>query len=282
MLGRQLSPSLKRKMALIILGGYCLCVTLRSWHVRSPGTSHHNNHISNSPPRQRKDGMSSCQAWLEVGKKRRVAQSGNLHKCSSHCKFVSGDLGTWVPRVSVNSQTIPFPAPLVGSCRKVSSGRPHSSCRDISQQGPQTSPARELVTGDPMACSILWQACKHPSGIITHRQFWQLLPGLKHGCVESINQLAQYHAQTNTPMEWCCQFCSSETRFDRYAVNPKQLALRFSKPKKQSFPVEYLSFLICIIFNLIRWYPVRHMFNHCIEGISSPVFQFPLLTYKGI
>ena len=264
-------------MALIILGGYCLRVALCSWHVQSPGTSHHNNHISNSPPRQRKDGMSSCQAWLEVSKKRRVAQSGNLHKCSSHCK-----LGTWLPRVSVNGQPIPFPALLVGSCRKVSLGRLHSSCRDISQQGPQTSLARELVTGDPMACSILGRARKHPSGIITHRQFWQLLPGLEHGHVESINQLVRYHAQTNTPMEWRCQFCSSETRFDRYAVNPKQLALRFGKPKKQSFPVEYLSFLIRFIFNLICWYPVCHMFNHRIEGVSPPVFQFPPLTYKGV
>ena len=142
----QLSPSLKRKMALIVPDGYCSGVTLRSWHVHSPGTSRRNNRISNSPPQWRKDGTPSCQAWLEVGKIRRVAHSGNLHKCSSHCKFVSGDLGTWVPRVSLNGQPILFPGPLVGLCHKVSSGRLRSSCRDISQQGPQTSPARELVT----------------------------------------------------------------------------------------------------------------------------------------
>ena len=271
--GRQLSPSLKRNVALIIPGGYCSRVALCSWHVPSLGTSHHNNCISNSPPWQRKDGMPSCQAQLEVGKKRRVVHSGNLHKCSSHCKFVSGDLGTQVPRVSVNSQPVLFLAPPVGSCRKVSLGRLRSSCRDVSQQGPQASLVRELVTGDPMACSILGCRRKHPSGIIARRQFWQLLSGLEHGRVESINQLAWYHAQTNTPMEWHCQFCSGETRFNRYAVNPKRLALRFGKPKKQSCPVEYLSLLVCVIFNLIHWYPIHHTFNHRIEGISPPVFS---------
>ena len=152
---------------------------------------------------------------LRWAKKRRVAHSGNLHKCSAHCKFVSGDLGTWVPRVSVNGQPILFPAPLVGSCHKVSLGRPRSSCRDVSQQGPQASLARELVTEDPMACSILGHPHKHPSGIIARRQFWQPLPGLEHGHVESINQLARYHAQTNTQTEWHCQFCSDETRFNQ-------------------------------------------------------------------
>ena len=44
--------------------------------------------------------------------KRKGGSFGNLHKCISHCKFVSGDLGTWVPRVSVNDQPVPFPAPL--------------------------------------------------------------------------------------------------------------------------------------------------------------------------
>ena len=121
-----------------------------------------------------------------------------------------------------------------------------------------------------------------PSGFTARRQTWQLSPGLKHGCVESIDQLAWYHAQFNTPTEWRRQFCSGETRFDRYAVHPEQLAFWFSKPKKQSCPVEYLSFLVHIVLNLICWYPVRHAFNHCIEGISPPVFQFPPLTSKGI
>ena len=281
-LGRQLSPSLKRNVALIIPGRYCLHVALRSWHVWSLGTSRHNNRISNSPPQWRKDGTPSCQAKLEVGEKRRVAHSGNLHKCSSRCKFVSGDLGTWVPRVSINGQPIPFPAPLVGSCSKVSSGRSCSSCRDVSQQGPQTSLARELVTGDPMACYIAGHPCKCPLGTIAHCQFWQLLPGLKHGRVESINQLVRYHAQTNTLTEWRRQFSSGETRFDRYEVNPKWLAFRFGKPKKQSCLVEYLSFLIRVVFNLICWYPICHAFNHHMEGISPPVFQFPPLTSKGI
>ena len=204
-----------------------------------------------------------------------VAHSGNLLQCSSRCKFVSGDLDTWVPSVSVNGQPVLFPAPLVGSCFKVPSGRSCSSCRDISQQGPQASPAGELVTGDPMACSILGCPRKHPSGTIAHRQFWQLLPGLEHGHVESINQLVLYQAQTNTPTEWHRQFCSSETRFNRYAVNPEWLAFRFGKPKKQSCPVKYLSFLV-------HWYPVCHAFNHRIEGVSPLVFQFLPLTSKGI
>ena len=142
-------------MALIVLGGYCSRVALHSWHVRSLGTSHCNNRISISPPPARKDGTPSCQAQLIGGRKRRVAQSGNLHRCSSHYKFVSGGLGTRVPSVPINGQPVPFPAPLAGSCFKSSSNRSHSSCRDISQQGPQASPVREHVTGDPMACSIV-------------------------------------------------------------------------------------------------------------------------------
>ena len=187
-----------------------------------------------------------------------------------------------MPGISVNGQPVPFPAPLKESCFKTSLGRLRSSCRDVCQQGPQSPPTRELVTGNPMACSILGHPRKHPSGFTARRQTWQLSPGLAHGHVESIDQLAQYHAQFKTPTEWCCQFCSSETRFDRYAVHPEWLAFWFSEPKKQSCPVEYLSFLVRIILDLIRWYPIRHAFNHCIEGISPPVFQFPPLTSKGI
>ena len=165
-----------------------------------------------------------------------------------------------MPGISVNGQPILFPAPLKESCFKMSSGRLCSSCGDISQQGLQSPPMRELVTGDPMACS----------------------PGLKHGRVESIDQLAQYHAQFNTPTEWRHQFCSGETRFNRYAVHPEWLAFWFSEPKKQSCLVEYLSFLVRIVLDLIRWYPVRHAFNHRIEGISPLVFQFPPLTSKGV
>ena len=178
-----------------------------------------------------------------------------------------------MPSVSVNSQPVLFPAPLEESCFKTSSGRLRSSCGDVSQQGPQSPPMRELVAGDPMACSVPGHPRKCPSGFIAHRQTWQLSPGLKHGCVESIDQLAQYHAQSNTPTEWRRQFCSGETRFDRYAVHPEQLAFQFSEPKKQSCLVEYLSFLVRVILDLIRWYPVHHTFNHCIEGISPPVFS---------
>ena len=119
-------------------------------------------------------------------------------------------------------------------------------------------------------------------GIIARHQLLQLLPRLEHGHVESINQLVWYHAQFNTLTEWHHQFCSSETRFDRYAVNPKWLAFRFGKPKKQSCPVEYLSFLVRVILNLVCWYSVHHTFHHLIEGISPPVFQFLPLTSKGI
>ena len=221
----------------------------KRWHALVPGTAYR---------------------WV---KKRRMAQSSNLHWCSSHDKFVSGGLGTRVPSDSINGQPVPFPAPLTGSCFKSLSDRSHSSCRDVSQQGLQASPVRELVTVDPMACSIAGRPCKRPSGIITCRQIWQLMPRLKHGRVESIDQLVWYHTQFNTPAEWRHQFCSSETRLDRYAVHPKWLTFRFCKPKKQSCSVEYLSFLIRIILDLIRWYPVRHTFDHRIEGISPPVFS---------
>ena len=166
-----------------------------------------------------------------------------------------------MPGVSVNGQPIPFPAPLEESCFKTSSGRLRSSCGDVSQQGPQSPPMRELVTGDPMACSILGCPCKCPPGFIAHRQSWQLSPGLKHGHVEYIDQLAWYHAQFNTPMEWHRQFCSGETRFDRYAVYPERLTFWFGEPKKQSCPVEHLSFLVRIVLDLIHWYPIRRRPN---------------------
>ena len=133
-----------------------------------------------------------------------------------------------------------------------------------------------------MACSIAGRPRKCPSGIVAHRQIWQLSPRLEHGHVESIDQLARNHTQFDTPTEWRHQLCSGETRLDQYAVYPKRLAFRFGKPKKQSCPVEYLSFLIHVVLDLIHWYPIHHTFNHHIEGISPLVFQFPLLTSKGI
>ena len=110
--GGQRVRILKCDMALIVLGGYCSHVALCSWHVQSPGTSCHNNRISISPPPVRKEGRPSCQVQLIGGQKRRVAQSGKLHQCSSRYKFVSGDLGTQVPSISVNGQPVLFPAPL--------------------------------------------------------------------------------------------------------------------------------------------------------------------------
>ena len=161
--------------------------------------------------------------------------------------------------VSVDSQPVPFPAPLAGSCSKLTSGNLSSSCRNISQQGPQGSPVRKLVTGDPMARSIMGQPRICRLGAIARRQ---ISPRLEQGRVESINQLAWYHAQLDTSTKWCCQFCSGETRFNRYVVHPKWLAFRFGEPEKQSSPVEYLSFLVRIILDLIRWYLVHHAFDH--------------------
>ena len=67
---------------------------------------------------------------------------------------------------------------------QASSGRLRSSCGDVSQQGPQGPPTRELVTGDPMACSVPGCPRKRPSGFIARRQSWQLSPGLKQGRVD--------------------------------------------------------------------------------------------------
>ena len=132
-LGRQRVCILQCDVALIVPGGYCSCVTLHFWHVQSPGTSHHNNRISISPPLARKMAHPHARHGLQVGKKkRRVAQSDNLHWCSSHYKFVSGDLGTQVPSVSVNGQPVPFPSPLCRIMFKSLSDRSRSSCRDVS------------------------------------------------------------------------------------------------------------------------------------------------------
>ena len=137
-------------MALIVLGGYCSRVALRSWHVWSLGTSRHNNRISISPLPVRKDGMPSCQAQLIGGQKRRVAQSSNLHWCISHYKFVSGGLGTWVPSISINSQPVPFPAPLqdhVSSHCRI--GRAHHAETSLSK-------ARKLLWQENLSQGILW------------------------------------------------------------------------------------------------------------------------------
>ena len=146
--------------------------------------------------------------------------------------------------------------------------------------------ARPARSSDKRTChmgsSVLGHPRKHPSGFIARHQSWQLSPGLKHGRVESIDQLAWYHTQFNTPTEWRRQFCSGETRLDRYAVYPEWLAFRIGEPKKQSRPTEHLSFFVRVILDLIHWYSVRHAFNHHIEGISPPVFQFPPLTSEGI
>ena len=129
-------------------------------------------------------------------------------------------VGTWILECPASPLTA-SPSRFLPPRRimfQASSGRLRSSCGNISQQGPQGPPTRELVTGDPMARSISGHPRKHPSGFTAHRQSWQLSPGLKHGRVESIDQLARYHTQFNTPTDWRHQFCSGETRFDRYAL----------------------------------------------------------------
>ena len=214
---------------------------------------------------------------LQVGEKKRSKEGWLIPVTCIGVVLVASLLAvTWVlgcPASPLTASPSHFLPPLAGSCFKASLDRSGSSCRDVSKQGPQGSPARELVTGNSMACSIAGQPRNCPSGIIAHRQIWQLSPRLKHGRVESIDQLAQYHTQIDTPMEWCHQFCSGETRLDRYAVYPKWLALWFGKPKKQSCSVEYLSFLICVILDLICWYPICHAFNHRMEGVSPLVFS---------
>ena len=229
-------------MALIVLGGYCSHVALHSWCVQSRGTSCRKYRISISPPPARKDGMPLCQARLIGGQKK----EGWLNPvtCISVVLIKSLLAVTWVlrcPASPLMASPSRFLPPFAGSCFKSSSDRSCSPCRDVSKQGPQGSLARELVTGDPMACSIVGQPHNCPSGVIARHQIWQLSPRLEHGHVESIDQFVLYHAQIDTPMEWHRQFCSGETRLDRYAVYPKRLALWFGKPKKQSCSVEYLS-----------------------------------------
>ena len=181
--------------------------------------------------------MPPCQAWLKGGQKN---EGWLILVTFIGVVLVAGLLvGTWILECPVSPLTASPSCflPLEESCFKTSSGRLCSSCGDVSQQGPQSPLTRELVTGDPMACSVLGHPRKHPLGFIAHSQTWQLWPRLEHGRVESIDQLAQYHAQFNTPTEWHRQFCSGETRFDRYVVHPEQLAFQFGKPKKQSCPV---------------------------------------------
>ena len=90
--------------------------------------------------------------------------------------------------------------PHVGLCFKLPLCSSCSMCWDISHQGPKAPLAGWLVTGNRMACSILGCPHKHPAGVIAHCQSWRLLPRLKHGHVEPINQPAWYHAQLNTPV----------------------------------------------------------------------------------
>ena len=164
----------------------------------------------------RKDGTPLCQARLHRWAKKN-GEGWLISVTYIGVVLVAGLLaGAWILECPASPLTA-SPSRFLPPCRimfQASSGQLRPSCRDVSQQGPQGPPTRELVTGDPMARSVSRRPRKRPSGIIAHRQSWQLLPGLKHGRVESIDQLARYHAQFNTPTEWHRQFCSGETRFD--------------------------------------------------------------------
>ena len=82
--------------------------------------------------------------------KRKGGSFGNLHKCSSHHKFVSGDLGTWVPTVSVNGQPVPFPAPLQDhDSRHRWVGHAHLEEMSVSK-------AHKLLQRENLSHGILW------------------------------------------------------------------------------------------------------------------------------
>ena len=84
------------------------------------------------------------------GRKRRVAQSSNLHWCSSCYKFVSSGLGTWVPSVSINGQPVLFPAPLQDHV----SSRRQISCAHLAEMS--LSKAHKLLKQENLSQGILW------------------------------------------------------------------------------------------------------------------------------
>ena len=195
-------------MALTVPGGYCSHVTLHSRHYRNTSTSCRNNRISISPPWREKMARPHARRGFIGGQKKKEGWLISVTFIS--VVLVAGLLaGTWILECPASPLTA-SPSHFLTPCRimfQASSGRLRSSCRDISQQGPQGPPMRELVTGDAMAYSVPGRPRKRPSGFIAGRQSWQLSPRLKHGRVESIDQLAWYHTQFNT----------------RYAVNPEWL-----------------------------------------------------------
>ena len=125
-----------------------------------------------SPSEKRWHALMPGVACRWAKKRRKVAHSGNLHWCSSYSKFVSSDLGTRVSSVSINSQPIPFPAPLTGSCFKASLDRSCSSLilqRSLSARPASFSGGRNCHRGS-YGLIIPGHPRKHPSGIVTHRQ----------------------------------------------------------------------------------------------------------------
>ena len=83
-------------MALIVPGEYCSHVALHSRHFWDTSTSRRNNRISISPPWREKMARPHARRGFIGGqkKRRRVAHFGNLHRCSSRSRLVSGDLDT--------------------------------------------------------------------------------------------------------------------------------------------------------------------------------------------
>ena len=147
-----------------------------------------------------------------------------------------------MPSVSINGQPIPFPAP---SKNHVSRHR-RVNCAHLAEMS--LSKARKVLRRENLSQGILWPVPFRGTPMSTP---WASLPIVrpgnsrldsKHGRVEPIDQLAQYHAQFNTPTEWHRQFCSGETRFDRYAVHPERLTFWFRGAKEAVMPGGVLVF----------------------------------------
>ena len=133
------------------------------------------------PSPARKDGTLSCQVRLIGGQKK--GEGWLISVTFIGVVLVAGLLaGTWILECLASPLTA-NPSRFLPPSKNHVSRRHWVNCahlaKTFSQQGPQSPPTRELVTGDPMACSILGHPRKHPSGFIAHHQTWQLLPGLK-------------------------------------------------------------------------------------------------------
>ena len=142
-------------MALIVQGGYCSHVALHSRHFRDPSTSRHNNRIFISLPWREKMARHRARHGFIGGQKK--GEGWLISVTFIGVVLIAGLLaGTWILECPASLLTA-SPSCFLPPCRimfQASSGRLCSSCGDVSQQGPQGPPMRELVTGDPMARSV--------------------------------------------------------------------------------------------------------------------------------